>query len=241
MHVQRVRKELEAGGRVFVVFPVIDESEEIPELRAAETEFKNLEEEFKEFKFGLVHGRMRTQEKEEAMERFKSGETQVLVSTTVIEVGIDIPEASMIVIEHAERYGMAQLHQLRGRVGRGTRASSCILLGSRPSSLTRLKLLETSRDGFYLAEIDLQQRGPGDMLGKRQSGFLPEFNIARLETDGDVLEQARQAAEVQFVPYDSCLAHHFMHLAAISFNFFWKIIMGFQLASTGFVATSSQA
>ncbi|CAM6117734.1 unnamed protein product [Calypogeia fissa] len=192
---KRVRKELESGGRIFVVFPVIDESRDIPDVRAAETEFKNLEEDFKEFKFGLVHGRMRAQEKDEAMQRFKSGETQVLVSTTVIEVGIDIPEASMIVVEHAERYGMAQLHQLRGRVGRGTRASSCILLGSRPSSLARLKLLETTRDGFYLAEIDMQQRGPGDMLGKRQSGYLPEFNIARLDKDGDILEQARSAAE----------------------------------------------
>ncbi|KAL2634821.1 hypothetical protein R1flu_006300 [Riccia fluitans] len=192
---QRVRKELESGGQVFIVYPVIEESEELPDVRAAESEYKNLELEFKEYKCGLVHGRMRTHEKEEAMELFKAGETKVLVSTTVIEVGIDIPEASMIVIEHAERYGMAQLHQLRGRVGRGTRDSSCILLASRSSSLERLKMLETSRDGFYLAEIDLKLRGPGDLLGKQQSGYLPEFHIARLEKDGEILEKARVAAE----------------------------------------------
>lgn len=130
------------------------------------------------------------------MELFKTGKSQILVSTTVIEVGIDIPEASMIVIEHAERYGMAQLHQLRGRVGRGSRDSKCILLGSTLASLNRLKLLENSNDGFYLAEIDLKLRGPGDMLGKRQSGFLPEFGIARLDQDGEILERARAAAEV---------------------------------------------
>ncbi|KAL3693006.1 hypothetical protein R1sor_006657 [Riccia sorocarpa] len=192
---QRVRAELESGGQVFIVYPVIEESEELPDVRAAEGEFKNLELEFRGYNCGLVHGRMRSHEKDEAMVKFKAGETKVLVSTTVIEVGIDIPEASMIVIEHAERYGMAQLHQLRGRVGRGTRDSTCILLASRSSSLERLKMLESSRDGFYLAEIDLKLRGPGDLLGKQQSGYLPEFHIARLEKDGEILEKARVAAE----------------------------------------------
>lgn len=144
-------------------------------------------------------GQMKAQEKEAAMELFKAGKSQILVSTTVIEVGIDIPEASMIVIEHAERYGMAQLHQLRGRVGRGSRQSKCILLGSTGGSLNRLKLLEASNDGFYLAEIDLRSRGPGDLLGKRQSGYLPEFGIARLDQDGDILEHARSAAEVNSI------------------------------------------
>lgn len=130
------------------------------------------------------------------MELFKAGKSQILVSTTVIEVGIDIPEASMIVIEHAERYGMAQLHQLRGRVGRGSRDSMCILLGSSSASLGRLMLLEHSNDGFYLAEIDLKHRGPGEILGKRQSGHIPEFILARLDRDGDILEHARAAAEV---------------------------------------------
>jgi ATP-dependent DNA helicase RecG len=134
---------------------------------------------------------VKSQEKDAAMEAFKSGKTQVLVSTTLIEVGIDIPEASMIVVEHAERYGMAQLHQLRGRVGRGIRPATCILLGSTAHSLERLKLLESSTDGFYLAEIDLKLRGPGEVLGKRQSGFLPEFGLARLDEDGPILEQAR--------------------------------------------------
>lgn len=142
---------------------------------------------------------MKAQEKEAAMELFKAGKSQILVSTTVIEVGIDIPEASMIVIEHAERYGMAQLHQLRGRVGRGSRESKCILLGSSAKSLNRLNFLEASNDGFYLAEIDLRLRGPGDLLGKRQSGYIPEFGIARLDKDGDILEHARSAAEVNSI------------------------------------------
>lgn len=190
-----MKEELETGGRAFVVYPVIEISEELPELRAAETEFETLTEEFEDFQCGLVHGRMKAHEKEAAMELFKSGKSQILVSTTVIEVGIDIPEASMIVIENAERYGMAQLHQLRGRVGRGSRDSKCILLGSTSASLNRLGLLEHSNDGFYLAEIDLKLRGPGEMLGKRQSGFLPEFSIARLDQDGEILERARAAAE----------------------------------------------
>jgi ATP-dependent DNA helicase RecG len=151
---------------------------------------------------------VKSQEKDAAMEAFKSGKTQVLVSTTLIEVGIDIPEASMIVVEHAERYGMAQLHQLRGRVGRGTRPATCILLGSTAHSLERLKLLETSTDGFYLAEIDLKLRGPGEVLGKRQSGFLPEFGLARLDEDGAILEQARSAAEVLLL---SCIILWLVH------------------------------
>ena len=144
------------------------------------------------------------------MDLFKSGKSQILVSTTVIEVGIDIPEASMIVIEHAERYGMAQLHQLRGRVGRGSRDSKCILLGSTSKSLDRLRLLENCNDGFYLAEIDLKLRGPGEMLGKRQSGFLPDFGIAKLDQDGEILGQARAAAEVcisQLSPHSFHLLH----------------------------------
>ncbi len=154
----------------------------------------------------IVH--VKSQEKDAAMEAFKSGKTQVLVSTTLIEVGIDIPEASMIVVEHAERYGMAQLHQLRGRVGRGIRPATCILLGSTAHSLERLKLLESSTDGFYLAEIDLKLRGPGEVLGKRQSGFLPEFGLARLDEDGPILEQARSAAEVLLL---SCIILWLVH------------------------------
>ncbi|KAJ7522453.1 hypothetical protein O6H91_18G011400 [Diphasiastrum complanatum] len=190
-----VHKELEKGGQVFVIYPVIEDSEELPDLRSAVVEYGKLSTEFKDFKVGLAHGRMKVHEKEEALSDFREGKTQLLISTTVIEVGVDIPEASMIVVEHAERYGMAQLHQLRGRVGRGSRESSCILLSSSPSALNRLKILEASKDGFYLAEEDLKHRGPGDLLGKRQSGYLPEFSIARLEEDGEILEQAREAAE----------------------------------------------
>ena len=141
-----VRKELESGGRVFIVYPIIDESEDLPNLKAATTDFTRIIEEFKGYNCGLVHGKLKPNEKEEAMEDFKSGRTQVLVATTVIEVGIDIVEASMMVIMHAERYGMAQLHQLRGRVGRGIRKSTCLLLTSSSTSLERVKVLEECND-----------------------------------------------------------------------------------------------
>lgn len=192
---EMVRKELGGGGRVFIVYPIIDESEEFPNLRAATAEFERIVEEFKGYRCGLVHGKLKPNEKEDAMNGFKSGQTQVLVSTTVIEVGIDILEASMMVVMNSERYGMAQLHQLRGRVGRGTRESTCVLLTSSPKSLERLKVLEESSDGFYLAEVDLQLRGPGDMLGKQQSGHLAEFSLARLDEDGEIMIQARKTAE----------------------------------------------
>ena len=205
-----VRKELESGGRVFIVYPIIDESEDLPNLKAATTDFTRIIEEFKGYSCGLVHGKLKPNEKEEAMEDFKSGRTQVLVATTVIEVGIDIVEASMMVIMHAERYGMAQLHQLRGRVGRGTRKSTCLLLTSSSTSLERVKVLEECNDGFHLAEVDLQLRGPGDLLGKQQSGHLAEFSLARFDEDGDLMIQARRTAEV------------FAYMAALYLLFFWK-------------------
>lgn len=190
-----VRNELQRGGRAFIVYSIIGESEEMPSIKAATVEFEKIVEEFSDYKCGLVHGKLRPNEKEDAMNSFKCGETQVLVSTTVVEVGIDIPEASIMVVVNAERYGMAQLHQLRGRVGRGVRESTCVLLASSLKSLERLKILERSRDGFYLAEMDLRLRGPGDLLGKQQSGHMPEFSLARLEDDGELMIQARNTAE----------------------------------------------
>lgn len=191
---QMVQKDLDSGGRVFLVYSAIDESEQLPELHAAAAEIKKISEVFKGYKCGLLHGRMKFTEKEEAIKQFREGNTRVLLSTQVVEVGIDIPEATMMVVMNAERFGLAQLHQFRGRVGRGTGKSSCILVSSSAHALQRLKILQRSMDGFELAEEDLHLRGPGSLLGTRQSGHLPEFSIARLETDGDVLEQAHFAA-----------------------------------------------
>ncbi|KAI3714349.1 hypothetical protein L1987_72947 [Smallanthus sonchifolius] len=143
---------------------------------------------------GLLHGRMKSDEKDEALRRFRSGETQILLSTQVIEIGVDVPEASMMIVMNAERFGIAQLHQLRGRVGRGTRKSKCVLLSSTTSGLARLEVLAKSSDGFHLANMDLIARGPGDLLGRKQSGHLPEFPIARLEVDGNILQEAHLAA-----------------------------------------------
>ncbi|CAI5470077.1 unnamed protein product [Closterium sp. Yama58-4] len=292
-----LREEVQSGGRAFIVFPIIDASEELPEVRAATEEFQLLtepggllgralrhgssaaarqkraaaqkdrprrrsdysryelceidnspdgydtdqynceldamygednddyesdedeeeEEEEEEdddgdadgddggdgdgsegaavLRCGLVHGRMEPEEKEGVMRSFQEGSIQVLVCTTVIEVGIDIPEATVMLVEHAERYGLAQLHQLRGRVGRGQRPSRCLLVGSNKGARLKLKLLETSHDGMELAQMDLKMRGPGELMGSKQSGRLPGFNLARLDGDVDILNEAMQAAE----------------------------------------------
>ncbi|KAF8021297.1 hypothetical protein BT93_G1662 [Corymbia citriodora subsp. variegata] len=185
--------ELEAGGKIYLVYPVIEQSEQLPQLRAASADLEDISQRFKDYNCGLLHGKMKSDEKDEALRRFRSGDTNILLSTQVIEIGVDVPDASMMVVMNAERFGMAQLHQLRGRVGRGTRKSRCILLASTASSLTRLKVLENSTDGFHLANMDLLLRGPGDLLGKRQSGHLPEFPIARLDIDGNILQDAHHA------------------------------------------------
>ncbi|KAI4313787.1 hypothetical protein L6164_026740 [Bauhinia variegata] len=186
--------ELEDGGKVYLVYPVIEPSEQLPQLRAASADLEVISHRFKGYNCGLLHGKMKSDEKEEALKRFKNGEIRILLSTQVIEIGVDVPDASMMVVMNAERFGIAQLHQLRGRVGRGTRRSKCILIGSTTSTLNRLKVLEQSSDGFYLANMDLLLRGPGDLLGKKQSGHLPEFPIARLEVDGNLLQNAHLAA-----------------------------------------------
>ncbi|OEL36690.1 ATP-dependent DNA helicase-like protein RECG, chloroplastic, partial [Dichanthelium oligosanthes] len=191
---QMMRDELIDGGKVYLVYPIIDESEQLPQLRAATAEFDSIKQKFEGYPCGLLHGRMKSDEKDEALSSFRSGETRILLSTQVIEIGVDVPDASMMIVVNAERFGIAQLHQLRGRVGRGERKSRCIFLASTPSTLPRLKVLEKSADGFYLANADLLLRGPGNLLGKKQSGHLPEFPIARLEIDGCILQEAHQAA-----------------------------------------------
>ncbi len=192
--VDAVARALEGGRRVYWVCPLVEESESI-DLAAAEDRYKVLQKRFGD-EVDIVHGRMRGAEKDRAMARFAKGETRLLVATTVIEVGVDVPEASVMVIEHAERFGLAQLHQLRGRVGRGAERSTCILLYKGPLGPTakaRLAILRETDDGFRIAEEDLRLRGEGDLLGTRQSG-VPGFRIARLEFHGKLLPAARDDA-----------------------------------------------
>lgn len=188
--------ELEGGGKIYLVYPIIEQSEQLPQLRAASVDFEDISCRFEDYCCGLLHGKMKSEEKDEALRRFRSGETRILLSTQVIEIGVDVPDASLMVVMNAERFGIAQLHQLRGRVGRGVRKSTCILIASTTTCVNRLKVLQKSSDCFYLANMDLFLRGPGDLLGKKQSGHLPEFPIARLEIDGNILQDAHLAALV---------------------------------------------
>jgi len=194
---ERVERELAAGHQAYVVFPLVEESEK-QDLRDATSMARELTRTvFAANRVGLLHGRMKADEKDAVMRRFRAGDLQVLVSTTVIEVGVDVPNATAIVIEHAERFGLAQLHQLRGRVGRGSAPSVCLLVGRfSPGDAVhrRLSALVRSNDGFELAEIDLRERGPGDFLGTRQAG-LPDFRVANLLRDSRLLAEARTAAE----------------------------------------------
>ena len=200
-----VRDEIEAGRQAFVVCPLIDESEAI-QTRAAHEEYERLSKEvYPDRAIGLLHGRMSLQEKEGVMGRFKSGELDILVSTPVVEVGIDVPNATVMLIDGADRFGLSQLHQFRGRVGRGEHQSHCLLMSDSPGAeaMRRLKLLERISDGFQLAEEDLKLRGPGDYLGTRQSG-LPAFKVAQI-TDQDILTLARREA-VRLLAFDRDLS-----------------------------------
>ena len=187
-----VRREGEAGRQTYVIYPVIEESERA-DLKAATTMAGRLGEVFPDLRVGLVHGRMPAAERDAAMRAFRDNTLHILVATTVIEVGIDVPNATVMVIEHAERFGLAQLHQLRGRVGRGAEASHCILLSDIPEAAARLTAFAETTDGFAIAELDLKERGMGELAGARQSGGIP-LRYANLETDLPLLEAARQAA-----------------------------------------------
>jgi ATP-dependent DNA helicase RecG len=189
-----LRRELEAGRQVYVVYPLIDESERL-EAKAASAEFEKWRERLLPFTCELLHGRIPASEKQAIMERFRRGLTSVLVSTTVIEVGVDVPNATVMLIENAERFGLAQLHQLRGRIGRGEHKSYCVLLRSDPSKETMAKLavLERTSNGFEVAEADWELRGPGDLLGTAQSG-LPELKLGNLRSDAKLMQRARAAA-----------------------------------------------
>lgn len=190
----RVGKALDRGERLYWICPLVEESDEI-RATAVEDRFRMLAKKFGE-RVGLVHGRMKSAEKDAAMASFRDGRICLLVATTVIEVGVDVPEATVMIVEHAERFGLAQLHQLRGRVGRGDRPSSCILLYRSPLGETaraRLKVMRETDDGFRIAETDLRLRGEGEILGTRQSG-LPGFSLANAEAHEDILEMARNDA-----------------------------------------------
>ena len=192
-----ISREVQAGRQVYVVYPLVEESEKM-DLRDATRRYEYLRDTvFPKFSIGLVHGKMKTADKDEVMRRFVAGEINILVSTTVIEVGVDVPNASLMIVEHAERFGLSQLHQLRGRVGRGAKKSYCVLLTSdKKTSVAeeRLGIMAKTNDGFVIAEKDLELRGPGELLGTKQSG-LPEFCIANLVRDQQILQAARKEAD----------------------------------------------
>lgn len=192
---QLIRQEILKGRQAYIVFPLIEESETLS-AKAATSEAERLQQEvFQDLRIGLLHGKMRPEEKDTVMSRFAAGELDILVSTTVVEVGVDVPNSTVMVIENADRFGLSQLHQLRGRVGRGSHQSYCVLVSDSKTetTLTRLSILTESEDGFYISERDLELRGPGEFLGTRQSG-LPDFVLADLIEDKDTLEKARKAA-----------------------------------------------
>lgn len=192
-----IMKEVGAGRQVYVVYPLVEESEKM-DLKDATHRYEYLRDQvFPKFSVGLVHGKMKAADKDEVMRRFVAGKIQILVSTTVIEVGVDVPNASVMVVEHAERFGLSQLHQLRGRVGRGADKSYCILLTSdKKTSVAkeRLGIMAKTSDGFLIAEKDLEIRGPGELLGTKQSG-MPEFRVANIVRDQQLLEVARKEAD----------------------------------------------
>ena len=194
---QFVRKQVAAGHQAYIVYPVIEEGAMEGELKAAIKMHDRLRtHEFSSLRVGLLHGRMSADEKDTTMAGFKRGEIQVLVSTTVIEVGVDVPNANVMVVEHAERFGLSQLHQLRGRIGRGAAKSYCVLMTGRKVSIEaqqRLDALVRTQNGFEIAEIDLEQRGPGEFFGTRQAG-MPNLRVANLVRDRDLLEAARKEA-----------------------------------------------
>ena len=223
-----IRKLAAEGRQIFVVCPMVEENEDLPlELKSAEEHAKELQEAFPELKVACVYGKMKPKDKDSVMTAFVNGETDIMVSTTVIEVGVDVPNACLMVVENAERFGLSQLHQLRGRVGRGSHKSWCILVSNAEGNevRARLDILCKTNDGFKVAEEDLRLRGPGDFFGSRQSG-LPEMHVADLGGDAQVLQRAQQAA-LRLLAADPALQEHpalrervnrLFHDSADSFN-----------------------
>jgi ATP-dependent DNA helicase RecG len=197
-----IRSHLEAGRQAFIIYPLVEEDEktdsEVRPLSAVEEHARLQEKVFPQFKLGLLHGRMKADEKDEVMLGFRNGDYHILVSTTVVEVGVDVPNATVMLIEGANRFGLAQLHQLRGRVGRGGEKSFCLLVAETTDAVEneRLQVMAQTNDGFMLAEHDLKQRGPGEFLGKRQSGYS-DLKLASL-TDVHLIDKARRLAQEYF-------------------------------------------
>ncbi len=200
-----MKKYLEQGRQIYYILPLIEESEK-SDLKAANTVYEHLKDKvFTDRSVGLLHGRMKGDEKEVIMDRFRKGEIHILVSTTVIEVGVDVPNANVIIIEHPERFGLSQLHQLRGRVGRAEHDSFCILLYPEdisPESLDRINILVNTSDGFIIAEEDLRTRGAGQLLGTRQHG-ADDFEFTNLVSDMELITAAREEAEEEVKKTDS--------------------------------------
>ncbi len=217
-----IRSQIQEGRQAFIIYPLIEESEKMEELRAAVDDYDVLTKEiFPDLKLGLLHGRLKASEKDETMLKFRAKEYDILVSTTVVEVGVDVPNASVMLIEGADRFGLAQLHQLRGRVGRGPAQSYCLLIPTHEDAAEneRLQAMAESNDGFVLAERDLQQRGPGEFLGTRQSGYAYGLRMASL-TDVPLIEKARAQAE-QLFAIDPNLSKPEDALLAESLKRFW--------------------
>jgi ATP-dependent DNA helicase RecG len=214
-----IRREVAQGRQVYVVLPLVEESEKL-DLRSAVEEHQKLQENvFPDFQVGLLHGRMSSADKEAAINKFRDNETQIIVSTTVIEVGVDVPNATVMLIENAERFGLSQLHQLRGRVGRGAAKSYCLLISSSksPDAQQRLKVLEQSQDGFFISEMDMRFRGPGEVLGTRQSG-VADFTLASLVEDEEILILARQAAE-KVIEIDASLERWYLMKEELKYRY----------------------
>jgi len=190
-----IRATVARGEQVYVVYPLVEESEKV-DLRAATQQAERIRAAFRDCRVDLVHGRLDAAARAEAMDRFRRGETQILVSTSVVEVGVDVANATLMVVEHAERFGLAQLHQLRGRVGRASKSSTCLLVarGSSEESEARLAAMLETTDGFRIADADLRIRGPGEFLGTRQSGYLADLRLADLIRDARLVSEAREAA-----------------------------------------------
>ena len=232
-----IRRQLQQGRQAFIIYPLVEGGEATngeesnTEGRAAVEEHQRLQMEvFPEFRLGLLHGRMKAEEKDQVMAAFRDGDSQILVSTSVVEVGVDVPNASVMLIDGANRFGLAQLHQFRGRVGRGSEKSYCLLIPETDDAAEneRLTTMVETNDGFLLAERDLEQRGPGNFLGTRQSGYLAELQIANL-TDVQLIEKARRMAQMVF-EQDPELAHpdHSALVAAIERS--WSALPGSQKA-----------
>ncbi len=211
-----IKKQIENGRQVYIVYPLIQESEKL-DFKNLEEGFQHMKEAFPEFNISMVHGRLKSSEKDREMDKFLKNETQIMVATTVIEVGVNVPNASVMIIESAERFGLSQLHQLRGRVGRGAEQSYCILLTSPKLSKEtrqRMEIMTQTNDGFLISEADLRLRGPGDMEGTAQSGMPFALKIAHLSEDGDLLQQARKIV-IELLSKDSLLERQENHLLKV--------------------------